>query len=45
MGPKNPYSGPARKQHPVEVTKTWPNAVTPSPTLLPGKTTKTTPTK
>jgi hypothetical protein len=45
MAPKNPYSGPAREQHPVEVTKTWANAVTPSPTPLPGTTTKTTPTK
>jgi hypothetical protein len=42
---KNPYSSPAREQHPVEVTKVWPNQVTPSPTPLPGKTTKTTPTK
>jgi hypothetical protein len=42
---KNPYSSPAREQHPVEVTKVWPNQVTPSPTPLPGTTTKTTPTK
>jgi hypothetical protein len=32
-----------REQHPVEVTKVWPNAVTPSPTPLPGQTTKTSP--
>jgi hypothetical protein len=44
VAPKNPYSSPAREQHPVEVTKVWPNAPLPSPTPLPGKTTETTPT-
>jgi hypothetical protein len=42
---EKPYSGPAREQHPVEVSKTWPNQLTPSPTQLPGQTSKTTPTK
>ena len=40
-----PYDTPAREQHPTEVVKSWPNAVTPSTTPLPGTTTKTTPTK
>jgi hypothetical protein len=35
MTEKNPYSTPAREQHPVEVTKVWPNAVTPSSTPSP----------
>jgi hypothetical protein len=42
---KNPYSTPNREQHPVEVTKVWPNAVTPSPTPLPATTSKKSPTK
>jgi hypothetical protein len=45
MAPKNPYSTPAREQNTPTVTKVWPNQVTPSPTPLPGKTTKRTPTK
>jgi hypothetical protein len=46
MANQNPYSTPARQQHPTEVTKVWPNAVTPtSSTPLPATTTKTTPTK
>lgn len=35
--PKNPYSTPAREQHPVETTKTWPNAPVKAPTQLPDK--------
>ena len=45
MAEKNPYSGPGREQHPIEVTKVWPNAVMPSTTPLPGQTSKKTPTK
>jgi hypothetical protein len=45
VAPKNPYSSPAREQHPVEVTKVWPNQVKPSPTPLPGKSTKKSPTE
>ena len=37
-------SDPRREQHPVVVTKVWPNAVTPSPTPLPGQTSKKSPT-
>jgi hypothetical protein len=45
MAKQNPYSTPARQQHPTVLVKVWPNAVTPSPTPLPGQTSKTTPTK
>ena len=40
----NPANDERRAQHPVEVTKVWPNAVTPSTTPLPGATTKKSPT-
>ena len=44
MANQNPYSDGRREQHPVEVTKVWPNQVTPSSTPLPSQTSRKSPT-